>query len=148
MALNSRPPRRAHRDAGRVSVFIAIAVIGVAAAFGAAVDATGQLRTLMRADNVAAEAARAAGQGIDVDTVAEGGRHQVSQARAIQYANEYLAAAGHDLPGSVWTVNPGPDGTTVDITVQLTYELRILGMFGVPDPKLTGRSTAVLVTGP
>ncbi|MPZ27665.1 MAG: hypothetical protein GEV12_14960 [Micromonosporaceae bacterium] len=134
-------------DAGRVSVFIAVAIIGVVAAFGAAVDATGQLRTLMRADNIAAEAARAAGQGIDIDAVAEGGQHRVSQARAAQYASEYLATAGHDLPGSAWSVAPSSDGTAVDITVQLTYELRILGMFGVPDPRVTGTSTAVLVTG-
>lgn len=135
-------------DAGRVSVFIAIAVIGVAAAFGAAVDATGQLRTLMRADNIAAEAARAAGQGIDINAVAEGGQHRVSQERARQYASEYLTVAEQDQPGTVWVVEPGPTDTTVEITVQLTYELRILGMFGVPDPKVTGRSTAVLVTGP
>lgn len=138
---------RADRDAGRVSVFIAVAVIGLIAVFGAAVDATGQLRTLMRANNIAAEAARAAGQGVDIDAVAEGGGHRVSQARAVQYANEYLAAAGHDLPGGSWNVSPDDTGTTVDIVVQLTYEHRILGMFGVPDAQVTGTSTAVLVTG-
>lgn len=136
-----------NRDAGRVSVFMAIAVIGLVAVFGAAVDATGQLRTLMRANNIAAEAARAAGQGIDVDTVAEGGGHRVSQARAVQYANEYLATAGHDLPGGSWSVTPDETGTAVDIIVRLTYEHRILGMFGVPDAQVTAASTAVLVTG-
>lgn len=139
--------RGGDQDAGRVSVFMAVAVIGLIAVFGAAVDATGQLRTLMRANNIAAEAARAAGQGIDIDAVAEGGQHRVSQARAVQYASQYLAAAGHDLPGSAWSVSPDESGTSVDITVRLTYEHRILGMFGVPDPQVTGTSTAVLVTG-
>lgn len=134
-------------DAGRVSVFIAVAITGLLAIFGAAVDATGQLRTLLRADNLAAEAARAAGQAIDVDAVAESGVHRVDPDLAAQYASDYLAQAGHDLPGSAWSVQLDETGTAVDITVQLTYEHRILGLFGVPDAQVTGAATAVLVTG-
>jgi len=140
--------RRSSPDAGRVSVFIAVAITGLLAIFGAAVDATGQLRTLLRADNLAAEAARAAGQAIDVDAVAESGVHRVDPDLAVRYASDYLEQAGHDLPGSAWTVQLDDTGTAVDITVQLTYEHRILGLFGVPDAQVTGAATAVLITGP
>jgi hypothetical protein len=143
-----RSPGSSGHDAGRVSVFMAVAITGLVAIFGAAVDATGQLRTLLRADNLAAEAARAAGQAIDIDAVAEAGEHRVSEQRAIQYANQYLTEAGHDLPDSAWSVQPSPDGTAVEITVRLTYQHRILGLFGIPDPQVTGTSTATLVTGP
>jgi hypothetical protein len=139
------PPQR---DAGRVSVFMAVAITGLVAIFGAAVDATGQLRTLLRADNLAAEAARAAGQAVDVDVVAEAGEHRVNQDRAVEYASEYLATAGHDLPGGAWQVELNGDGTAVNITVELTYQHRILGLFGMQDAQVTGESTAILVTGP
>jgi hypothetical protein len=135
-------------DAGRISVFVAIAITGLLAVFGAAVDATGQLRALLRADTLAAEAARAAGQAVDLAAVAETGQHRVDPDLAASYASRYLAAAGHDLPGSTWTVQLNPAGTAVDITVQLTYRHRILGRFGVPDAQVTGTATAILVTGP
>lgn len=136
------------REAGRISVFLAVAITGLLAVLGAAVDATGQLRTLLRADNLAAEAARAAGQAVDVDAVAGTGQHQLDRDQAIRYAAEYLAAAGHDQPGSDWTVEPSPDGTAVEITVQLTYQPRILGLFGRPPTRVTGTATAVLVSQP
>lgn len=44
-------------DAGRVSIFLAVALIGVLAIIGMAFDGAGQLRTLQRAENLAAEAA-------------------------------------------------------------------------------------------
>jgi hypothetical protein len=139
--------RRPVTDAGRVSVFVAVAIAGLLAILGAAVDATGQLRTLLRADNLATEAARAAGQAIDVAAVAESGQPQVDPDQAARYARDYLATAGHDLPGSAWDVELNEDRTAVDITVRLTYRHRVLGLFGMPDPEVTGASTAVLVTG-
>lgn len=135
------------RDAGRISIFVAVAITALLAVFGVAVDATGQLRTLMRADNLAAEAARAAGQGVDIDEVAATGEHRVSQQRAVQYASEYLEVARQDLPDGDWSVEPTPDGNAVVITVQLTYHHRILGLL-VDDPTITRTATANLVKGP
>ncbi|HEY8472087.1 MAG TPA: hypothetical protein VIL37_05560 [Natronosporangium sp.] len=140
--------RRAGRDTGRVSVFMAVAITGLIAVFGVAVDGTGQLRALMRAENIAAEAARAAGQAIDTDAVAAAGEHRVSGAKAVQYASEYLATAGHDIPNSAWSVQLNADGTAVDIVVQLPYDRRIVDLFGFSDTvQVTGTATAVLVTG-
>lgn len=134
-------------DAGRVSVFIAIAITGLLMVFGAVVDGTGQLRTLMRADNIAAEAARAAGQAVDVDVVAAEGDHRVDEDLAAEYARRYLVTAGHDEPGMTYDIGLGDDGT-VSIVVELPYRNRVLGMFGRSDVQLTATSTAVLVTEP
>lgn len=136
------------REDGRVSIFLTIAIAGLVAVFGVAVDATGQIRTLMRADNIAAEAARAAGQAVDVDVVAAEGRQRVNRDQAVAYANQYLTEAGHDIPDSDWSVRLTDDGTAVDITVRLTYQPRILGLFGRSDVRVTGRSRATLVTEP
>ena len=50
------------RDAGRVSLFLAVSMLGILAIIGMSFDGAGQLRALQRADNLAAEAARAGGQ--------------------------------------------------------------------------------------
>lgn len=136
------------RDAGRISIFVAAGITALLMVFGVAVDATGQLRTLVRADNLAAEAARAAGQGVDIDTVAESGQHVVTQEQAAQYASEYLAVAGQDQPNLQWSVVPTLDGTAVVINVQITYQHRILGLVNIPDPDVTATATANLVKGP
>lgn len=146
-SLVSRPGWAAGRDAGRVSVFLVIIFTGLLMVLGVTVDATGQLRTLMRADNLAAEAARAAGQAVDVDLVAETGQHQVDPVLAVEYAQRYLDAAGHDEPGMSYDVTL-IDGTTVAIEVELPYRNRVLGMFGRSDVQVTGTAVAVLVTGP
>ena len=139
--------RQQSRDAGRVSVFLAIAFSGLLMVFGVAIDASGQLRTLVRADNLAAEAARAAGQAIDVEAVAATGEHRVDPALAVQYAQTYLATAGHDEPGMSYTVDVVGDDA-VAIVVELPYRNRVLGMFGRSDVTIRATATAVLVTEP
>ena len=143
----SRPFARLEHDAGRVSVFLVIIFTGLLMVLGVTVDATGQLRTLMRADNLAAEAARAAGQAIDVDLVAETGQHRVDPALAMEYARRYLNAAGHNEPGMSYDITL-IDDTTVAIEVELPYRNRVLGMFGRSDVQVTGTAVAVLVSGP
>lgn len=137
---------RPEGDQGRVSVFMAIAFFGLVMVFGGVVDGTGQLRTLMRAENLAAEAARAAGQAVDVEVVAAQGDHRVNAALAAQYAEEYLIQANERydmLPPAVTLID---DGTTVHIEVRMPYRNRILGLFGRSDVEITATSTAVLVT--
>src|SRR4051812_33942777 len=52
------------RDAGRIGLFYAIVLPGLLAMIGLAGDGAGYIRTTQRADNIAAEAARAGGQAI------------------------------------------------------------------------------------
>src|SRR5690606_15627165 len=116
------------RDSGRVSVFLAIAVAGILAIIGVAVDAAGQLRTLTRAQNLAAEAARSAGQGIDGQRAMAGAAAVVEQ---------------EHLPPSVVPVD---GGTAVRITVTLYYQPQILGLFGYGQIEVTATAAATLVT--
>jgi hypothetical protein len=136
-------------DRGRVSAFMAVAITGLIMVFGVAVDGAGHLRTLMRAENIAAEAARAAGQAIDTDLVAAQGVHPINQAKAVQFANEYLAEAGHDNPDIVSNVALNDAGTEVQIVVQMQYDRRIVDLFGLAGTvTVTGTATAILVTEP
>ena len=139
------PRRRWDSDAGRVSIFITIAFTGLLMIFGVAVDASGQLRTLVRADNLAAEAARAAGQAIDIEQVAATGEHRVDPALAVDYAQRYLTEADHNEPDMSFTVAVISDDQ-LQITVELPYRNRVLGIFGRGDVMVTGRATAVLVS--
>ncbi|HLU33751.1 MAG TPA: pilus assembly protein TadG-related protein [Natronosporangium sp.] len=136
------------RDSGRVSVFLAIAVAGILAIIGVAVDAAGQLRTLTRAQNLAAEAARSAGQGIDGQRAMAGDAVVVDPELATRYASEYLATAfdhieQDHLPPSVVPVD---GGTAVRITVTLYYQPQILGLFGYGQIEVTATAAATLVT--
>lgn len=132
-------------DTGRVSVFLAIAMFGLLAVLGVVVDATGQLRTLLRADNLAAEAARAAGQAVHTGVVRDGDDLAVLEERAAVYATRYLEAAGYGEPGQEWEVRTGSPPGTVHITVSLPYQPRVLGMLGYSERRVVVHTTAVLV---
>ncbi|GAA3387613.1 hypothetical protein [Cryptosporangium minutisporangium] len=128
-------------DRGRVSVFLAIALAGVLILIGMVADGGARLRAMQRADNVAAEAARAAGQGIDGTTAIPGLDKRLDPELAVQAAQRYLAEA--DVPGTV-TVND--DLTQVVVEVRLTRPTAMLGLIGIDTIQVTGRATAVLVT--
>ncbi|GIJ08494.1 pilus assembly protein TadG-related protein [Micromonospora andamanensis] len=133
-------------DAGRVSIFLAVALIGVLAIIGMAFDGAGQLQTLQRAENLAAEAARAGGQAIDRATAIEGGPKRINRREARRAVRDYLATAG----ASGHTVNfPVVDGETlIRVRVQVTYDRAALGLFGFSDTvTVSGEATARALTG-
>lgn len=139
---------RTEPDAGRVSVFLAIAFTGLLIIIGVAVDASGQLRTLLRAENIAAEGARAAGQAVDHGQVISGGTATADPDQAAQAAAEYVNAAAAAVGQTVQPVPVvvSPDGTQVQITVILTYQTQILWMVGITERQVTATSTATLVS--
>ncbi|PZG11116.1 hypothetical protein C1I95_27540 [Micromonospora craterilacus] len=133
-------------DAGRVSIFLAIAMVGVLGIIGMAFDGAGQLRTLQRAENLAAEAARAGGQAIDLATAIEGGPKRINQSQARRAVADYLSAAGV----SSHTVSfPVVDGETlIRVRVTITYGRAMLGLFGFSNTvSVTGEATARALTG-
>ncbi|WP_406077713.1 pilus assembly protein TadG-related protein [Micromonospora sp. NBC_00858] len=137
-----RPPTGEH---GRVSIFLAVAMIGVLAIVGLSFDGAGQLRTLQRADNLAAEAARAGGQAIDRATAIEGGPKRIDQPQARIAVRNYLATAGttgHDVRF------PQVAGQTlIRVRVTITYRRSMLGLFGFTDRvTVTGEATARAIT--
>lgn len=138
--------RRRHRpvdDAGRVSVFLAIALTAVLVIVGLAYDGAGRFRTMQRADNLAAEAARAAGQAIELPQAVRGGAKVIDPEQALVAARAYLAAAG--VTGRVEVVEP--DRRELRVVVDLGYDTAMLGIIGYRRIAVTGSATAVLVTG-
>ncbi|MCZ7421527.1 MULTISPECIES: pilus assembly protein TadG-related protein [unclassified Micromonospora] len=136
----------ARGDAGRVSIFLAVALIGVLAIIGMAFDGAGQLRTLQRAENLAAEAARAGGQAIDRATAIEGGPKRINRREARNAVRNYLTTAG----ASHHTVTfPVVDGETlIRVRVEVTYDRAALGLFGFSNTvTVSGEATARALTG-
>ncbi|MEU4639817.1 hypothetical protein [Micromonospora sp. NPDC023814] len=141
-----RPAPATLGDEGRVSVFLAVAMVGILAVIGMAFDGAGQLRTLQRADNLAAEAARAGGQAIDRATAIEGGPTRINRPQARRAVADYLAAAG----AAGHTVSfPVVDGETrVRVRVTVTHHRSMLGLFGFDETvTVSGEATARPLTG-
>lgn len=130
---------------GRVSIFLAVTMVGVLAIIGLSFDGAGQLRTLQRAQNLAAEAARAGGQAIDRATAIEGGPKRIDEPEARKAVANYLAAvdtAGH-------SVNfPEVDGEIlIRVAVSITYQRSMIGPFVQNKTvTVTGEATASAIT--
>ncbi|TDC43453.1 hypothetical protein E1258_32210 [Micromonospora sp. KC207] len=142
------PGRWRRGDEGRVSLFLAAAMIGVLAIIGLAFDGAGQLRSRQLAENLAAEAARTGGQSIDRAKAIEGGSKEIDEAAARTAVTSYLAAAGatdHDVE---FPVVGGEKLIRVRVTV--TYDRYLLGFFGFGDAvTVSGEATArALTEGP
>lgn len=103
-------------------------------------DASGYLRALHRADNIANEAARAAGQAIDIPLAVTGEQIVVDPAAAAGAADAYLTDAG--VTG---TVTVSDDGREVSITVNVPYDPVFLGPFGFGPYTAGGQTDAHLV---
>lgn len=140
---------RADRDRGRVSIFLAIALFAVLVIIGLSFDAAGRLRTLQRANNLAAEAARAGGQQIDVERAMVDGVQVVDMDAAAAAALAYLRRAG--VAGNARWVTQG-DGCAdtarcLRVEVEMTYEMVMLPVFGFPEQvTVDGSATAELRT--
>jgi Flp pilus assembly protein TadG len=135
--------RRAQRDDdGRVALLVLVLAFSVLVMIGLAVDGGGKMRAMQRADNLAAEAARAAGQSIQLGQAVQGGPKVVDVARAVAAGQAYLAAAG--VTG---TVVPSDDRRQVTVTVNITYNTVMLGLVGFDQLPVTGTATAQLLTG-
>lgn len=139
---------RRSSDRGRVSVFLAITFTGLLVIVGVTVDASGQLRTLLRAENIAAEGARAAGQAIDHAQVIGAGQITADPARARRAAADYVtsAAAATGQAAQPALVRVSPDGTRVQVTVTLTYRTQVLWVIGITERQVTATATATLVS--
>ncbi|KAB1914958.1 MULTISPECIES: pilus assembly protein TadG-related protein [unclassified Micromonospora] len=134
-------------ESGRVSLFLAVAMIGVLVIISLAYDGAGQLRSLQRADNLAAEAARSGGQMIDRASAIEGGPKQIDEVAARKAVAGYLTAAGgvrdHDV---TFPVVAGE--RQIQVRVRITYRRDLLGLFGFQNTAtVTGEATARALTG-
>ena len=130
------------RQVGSVTVFVAITMAGLLVLCGLVADGGVKLRAIQRADAVAAEAARAGGQALDLPAAVDGTQVRVDRLAAVNAATAYLAATRQS--GSV-TV--GVDGTTLDVTVTTPSPTVFLGLIGIPTLTVTGHGRARLVHG-
>ncbi|MFE2167819.1 pilus assembly protein TadG-related protein [Streptomyces sp. NPDC059447] len=139
---SARRRERLRRDDGGIAVYTAICTIALLGIIGLAIDGGGKLRATERADAVAMEAARAAGQAIDpaAAVTGEGVRADPEAAQAAAYA--YLARAGHQ--GSVTL---SADRTQLTVTVNGSYPTKFLSVVGIGSMSVSGHGSARLLHG-
>lgn len=135
-----------HNDHGRVAVMLA-GVMPVLLLFMALVwDASGQLRAQHRADHLAAEAARAAGQAVDLAAAMRGDEISVDPQRAVDAATAYLGDVGVVAADAVIaTVATSADGRRVTVTVEVTYRPLLMAPWRATPGRVTGEAVAHLV---
>jgi Flp pilus assembly protein TadG len=144
--MTRRTAHRCGRDSGRVSIFLA-AVLPVLLLFMALVwDASGYLRAVHRAEHIASEAARAAGQAIDLPAAVRGERIAVDPQRAADAANVYLSDVGVIADGAViGAVAVSPDRRQVTVTVHIEYRPLLIRPWRPQQARATGQATANLI---
>ena len=121
------------RDKGSVTIWLALASFVMIVLVGVAVDLSGQVYAQQHARDIAAQAARTAGQQIDASRGVRGIGAQTNTAQAIAAAKSYIAAAG--MEGDA-TVTGG--GTTITVSVVDTYETKFLSIIGLTSLRVTG----------
>lgn len=126
------------RGGGALSAPTAIAAIALLAAIGLGIDGARAAQGLATADAVAEEAARAAGQAIDL-TALRGGVAAVDPADAVDAARQHLAAAGVD--GDVIVVGP----QRIRVETRIIRPTVLLGLVGRNEITSTGEAEALLV---
>ncbi|MFY1674130.1 pilus assembly protein TadG-related protein [Plantactinospora sp. WMMB334] len=129
-----------------MSLFLAVALVGVLAIIGLAYDGAGQLRTMQRADNLAAEAARAGGQAIDLGQLLVDGSTLLDEAAARTAVDNYLAGVEGVTEWDVDFALAG-DNSTLTVNLELDYDTVFLDLFGFADNiTVPGTATATLLT--
>lgn len=133
-------------DRGRVSVLLA-GLVPLMLLFIALVwDASSYLRAVHRAENIASEAARAAGQAIDLPPAMRGERFVVDPQRAADAAASYLADVGAIADGAViGDVIVSEDGRQVTVTVHVDQKPLLITPWRPDGGQVTGQATANLI---
>lgn len=129
-------------DAGGIAIYTAIVTIALLAIIGLAIDGGGKLRATERADAVAMEAARAAGQAIDPASAVNGTGVRVDPEAAAAAAQAYLARAG-----SQGSTTLSADRTHLTVTVRGTYTTKFLPIVGIGSMEVTGHGSTRLLHG-
>lgn len=132
------------RDGGRIGLFYAVVLPGLIGLIGLAGDGAGYVRTSQRAENIAAEAARAGGQAIRLSDAIAGGAKAVDPDAAVAAVRHYLTTAGV----TDWTVDVSGDGQQLTVTVTVEYDPLMVDVLpGTPPLEATAIVTAELLVG-
>ena len=127
------------RERGSVTVWLALGAAAMILCVGIAVDLAGQVNVQQQAQDVAAQAARIAGEQVNAAPAIRGQTPQVDPVAAKAAADAYLQQAG--VSGTV-TVQ---GGTTLVVIVTSSYQPIFLSTLGIGPLQVTGTSTARLV---
>ena len=131
---------RESREPGAVTIFVAVAMIGLLAMAGLVVDGAAKVRAVQRADRVAVEAARAAGQTVDLAGLLAGEPLTVDRRAAATAARRYLDAAG--VEGSVEAAG----GASLRVTTRTSERTVFLGLIGIHQLEVSGQAEVRLTT--
>jgi hypothetical protein len=129
-------------ERGSVTVFVSVAAVALMLMAGLVVDGGAKVRAIQRADAVAAEAARAAGQAIVLADAVVGNPPRADLVAAVRAAETYLAAQG--VAGNVEVLDRGAQ---VRVRVQTSTPTVFLGLIGISSLNVTGEATVTLVRG-
>ncbi|WP_344252560.1 hypothetical protein [Pseudonocardia hydrocarbonoxydans] len=113
-------------------------MLALLAAIGLGVDGVRTVQGLATAHSVAEEAARAAGQVLDLSAI-RGGTAVVDPRGAVEAARTYLADAG--VEGEVTLI----EGAHIRVRTRIVRSTVLLGLIGRPELISTGEADAVLV---
>lgn len=129
-------------DRGSASAFVAVAVLALLLMAGLVVDGGSKVRAIQRADRLAGEAGRAAGQQVDIAEAIAGRRPRVAPDAAVEAARRYLAHAGVE---GVVTVSEDRREVSIDVTTSVPTVF--LGLVGVQALEGRGHAVVELVPG-
>jgi Flp pilus assembly protein TadG len=129
-------------DDGALTPMVVVFIAAIFLMVGLAVDGGGRMRAAGRADDIAAEAARAGGQALNLPQAISGRADIIDPHAATAAANAYLADA-HVTGHAVVSGN----GKTITVTVTIPYNPAFLGVLGIGPWVETGTATAQLLTG-
>lgn len=128
--------RQLKDDRGSIVLYFAIVIAALLLVVGFVVDGAGRIRATQQADQVAREAARQAGQALDVQAI-RGAGVSVDPAAGRAAAKSYLAAAG--VTGNVTF-----SGSTVQVTTEVAYTPLFLPIGGSVRGQGEARTVRVL----
>ncbi|MGW7433236.1 TadE/TadG family type IV pilus assembly protein [Streptomyces sp. NPDC054861] len=128
-------------DRGSLSPFYALSAIAIIMIMGLLVDGGGALNATNKATGLAQEAARAAGQQLNVPAAVQGTEVTVDPDAAVAAAQDYLAT--QNVSGSV-TVTDG--GQRLEVTVHDTYNTYFAQFVGRSTIDVSGTAHARLHT--
>jgi Flp pilus assembly protein TadG len=132
----------ARGERGSVSAFVAVVAVGLVMVAGMAYDGGQIVAAQASARDLAASAARAGAQEVDLDRLRSTGDATLDPDRATAAAQAFLAEAGF-----TWTMRV--TGPSITVTVSVRQPMRILP---VPDRTVTATDTATALnekaTGP
>ena len=131
---------RGRGERGSVTVWMVLIVMVLTMVIGIAVDLSGQVNAKRRAGDVAAQAARVAGQQISPDAYLADGRNvELAVAKAKAAAVDYIEAAG--MTGSARVES----GTELVVQTETTYKPIFLSAAGIGDLTVTGSASIRVV---